>query len=326
MTEAEALLSEARHFMRSRALLTAAELDLFTALDGGPISAPALAEARGLDPRATARLLDCLVTFGLLTKAGGRYHTTAPGALVSSAHPESVRPMLLHMGHVWRNWSHLTDTVRAGVNAGRAPVTGSGPDTLDAFIRAMHVTGRTLSREIAAACDLTRFHRVLDVGGASGTYTIAFLERHPHLRGVIFDLPGAIGIARDALEAQGLQERVDLVAGDFYRDELPGGCDVAWLSAIVHQNSPEQNLALFRKVHRALPSGGVLLIRDHVMDEDRTRPPAGALFALNMLVSTDGGDTYTFGELERGLTEAGFGAVRLLRSGERMDGLVEAEK
>ena len=117
-----------------------------------------------------------------------------------------------------------------------------------------------------------------------------------------------------------------LVAGDFYLDELPTGCDLALLSAIIHQNSPQENLDLYGKIHRALLPGGVLLIRDHIMDEARLNPPAGAMFAINMLVNTRGGDTYTFPEVKETLEAAGFGEVKWIRSGERMDSMVEARK
>lgn len=102
--------------------------------------------------------------------------------------------------------------------------------------------------------------------------------------------------------------------------------DLALLSAIIHQNSPDQNVALYKKVHHALIPGGTLLIRDHIMDESRIDPPAGAVFAINMLVATQGGDTYTFGEIAEGLMAAGFSDVRQIRDGKRMDSLVIARK
>jgi hypothetical protein len=121
-------------------------------------------------------------------------------------------------------------------------------------------------------------------------------------------------------------DRVRLVPGSFYTDELPGGADLAWVSAIVHQNSRDQNRALFRKIFAALVSGGRILIRDFVMDETRTHPPGGAFFAVNMLVSTPGGGTYTFNELRDDLAAAGFVDAGLARRGEGMDSVVGATK
>jgi predicted O-methyltransferase YrrM len=157
-----------------------------------------------------------------------------------------------------------------------------------------------------------------------GTYTVAFLQAVPGMKATLFDRPEVIEIARPFLDRVGLLHRVRLVPGDFYEDEFPKGHDLAFVSAIVHQNSPEQNLNLFSKVFQSLDPGGRILIRDHVMDPDRTRPKDGAVFAVNMFVATAGGNTYTFEEIRDGLVRAGFTDICLLHSGEQMDGLVEA--
>ncbi|MEW6443975.1 MAG: methyltransferase [bacterium] len=317
------VLEIAQAFMRSRAILSASELDLFTRLGRKRAAAEETARELGLDPRGTARLMDALVALGLLEKQAGRYGTTAQGTLLSAAHPESVLPMVLHLGRQWRLWSGLTEAVARGGSPDRQAPHFTGEDQKN-FIGAMHVAGRALAREIAAAYDTGPFRRLLDVGGGSGSYTIAFLERNPSLQGTLFDLEEVIPLADQRLRAEGLRARVELVGGNFYEDELPRGCDLALLSAIVHQNGPDENVELYRKVLRALEPGGVLLIRDFIMDESRTVPAAGTLFALNMLVSTRRGDTYTFAEVRDTLERAGFGKVRQVRGGQLMDALVEA--
>lgn len=318
------LLEEVRSFMKSRVILTASQLDLFTLLDRAPSSAQTLAQTTGTDLRALTRVLDCLVTFEYLTKIDGIYALTDKGALFSSNHPDSVLPMVLHLAHIWHNWHHLTETVRRGTNPHRQSIVHSGSEALAAFIGAMHVVGKNLARDIAASLNLSPFKQLLDIGGASGTYTIAFLERNPSLRAVLYDLPDVLPMAEKRLQEHNLLDRVRLVAGDFYVDPLPTGCDLALLSAIIHQNSPEENVALYRKIHEVLEPGGCLIIRDHIMEPDRTHPPAGALFAINMLVNTEGGDTYTFEETEAALHEAGFRDVALVRKGPQMDCLVQA--
>ena len=319
--------SEVSSFMKSRVILTAAELDFFTRLHEKPASAQQIAQETALDPRAATRLLDCLIPLGLLKKQDDQYQPTDQGKLFSSRHPESVLPMVLHMNHLWGSWSHLTDIIKKGPNQQQNPLEEQEEKGHQAsFVGAMHVAGRSLSREIAKFYDLSPYKKLLDIGGASGTYTIAFLERNLEMTGVIFDLENVIPMARETIRKEGLQERVALVAGDFYQDELPEGCDLALLSAIIHQNSPDQNFQLCLKIFRALNNGGAILIRDHIMDESRTNPPAGALFALNMLVNTPSGDTYTFGDVKETLEKAGFVEVKWIRVGERMDSLVEARK
>jgi hypothetical protein len=146
------------------------------------------------------------------------------------------------------------------------------------------------------------------------------------MKATLFDLPEVIEMARERLKAEGLLDRTTLVAGNFHKQELPEGNDLALISAIIHSNSPEQNLDLYRKVFRSLNPGGRILIRDHVMEPDRAYPKSGALFAINMLVGTEGGGTYTYKEIEDDLLTAGFTKVRLIQQGEQMDALVEGFK
>ena len=321
-----AVMEDVRGFFKSRVILTAAELDLFTRLAKGQARADDLAKELRCDQRCLTRLLDCLVALNLLSKQDGIYQTSERGALLSAEHPETELPMVLHINGLWETWSGLTETLKTGENPRRKPVADRGKDSLKDFIGAMHVVGRSLSNEIADSYDLSPFKRLLDIGGATGTYTIAFLEKNPQMTAVLFDLPDVIPWAEERLGSEGLVGRVELVAGGFYHDELPRGCDLALLSAIIHQNSPQENLDLYGKIHGALEPGGKLLIRDHVMDPGRTFPPQGTLFAINMLVNTKGGDTYTFDEMKDTLEAAGFGEVMLVRKGERMDCLVEARK
>lgn len=135
-------------------------------------------------------------------------------------------------------------------------------------------------------------------------------------------------MARRALKEAGFEERVTFVPGDFLKDRLPAqaGSDLAWVSAIVHQNSREQNRQLFRNVFEALAPGGRVAIRDILMDPTRTRPVAGALFAVNMLAATEGGGTFTFEELRDDLVSAGFESAAVARSEEGMNSVVVAEK
>jgi SAM-dependent methyltransferase len=325
MGHADIAPDETRSFMKSRVILTAAELDFFTRLDEKPCAASELAAEKKLDVRATTRVLDCLVALGLLEKNGGAYKPTEYGSIYSTRHPQTIRPMALHMNHLWDIWSELTDVVKNGGDSGRDGIQLDN-ENWKSFIGAMHVTGRKLAQKLANEYDLSRFKRLLDVGGASGTYTIAFLRRNTAMTAVLFDLENVIPMAKERLAEEGIEDRVDLVAGDFYRDELPRGCDLALLFAIIHQNSLEKNLELYTKIYRALDPAGTVLIRDHIMDESRTKPAAGTLFAINMLVNRRGGDTYTFAEVKAGLEKAGFVDVRQLRSGESMDSLVEGRK
>ena len=325
MAETDTAMDEARSFMISRIILTAAELDFFTRLEEKPCTAREMAREMELDARTTTRVLDCLVALGLLEKKSAVYKPTEKGSVYSARHPETIRPMVLHTNHLWDMWSELTDVVKKGGDSGRQGIQLDN-ENWKSFIGAMHVSGRKLAQKIASEYDLSRFKRLLDIGGASGTYTIAFLRANPSMTAVLFDLANVIPMAKERVVEEKIANRVQLVAGDFYRDKLPKGCDLALLFAVIHQNSPEKNLELYTKIYRALEPGGTVLIRDHIMDESRTKPTAAAVFAINMLVNRHGGDTYTFAEVKAGLEKAGFINVKQVRHGESMDGLVEGRK
>ncbi|MGV8059501.1 MAG: methyltransferase [Smithellaceae bacterium] len=325
----ETILKLARQFMESRILLSAVQLNIFSHLDAAPATAADLTGRLQADQRGLTILLDALAAMGLLTRhEDGKYMCTTDAALfLTDKSPRSVLPMIHHATHLWDSWSGLSSRIK---KTGLTEATSSadqGNSQLNAFIGAMRVVALPLARKTAAAVLKSGSVRnLIDVGGASGSYAMAFLKASPEIKATIFDRPAVIPIAREHLLEAGLLDRVRLVAGNFYKDELPGGHDLALLSAIIHQNSPVENIELFRKVERSLISGGRIIIRDHVMESGRTKPKEGAIFAVNMLVNTEGGSTYTFDEIETWLTEAGFTNVRLLKSGKHMDALVEACK
>lgn len=323
----ETILKAAQDFMESRILLTAAEMNLFTILGTSPKPAEDIAAQTGSDLRALTMLLDALVATGYIAKQEGRYCCEeSVYRFLTSDSPNSVLPMIRHMASLWPRWGRLTDIVRDADGSKEPFEFTRNMEELRAFIGAMHVVSGPLAERTVADAGVGPCRALLDVGAGSGSYTIAFLKAAPDMKATLFDLPDVIEMARERLESEGLLQRAKLVAGDYLRDELPGGNELALLSAIIHSNSPEQNLDLYRKIFRALEPGGRILIRDHVMSPDRAHPRSGALFAINMLVGTDGGGTYTYKEIEQDLLSAGFTRVRLIKQGEQMDALVEAFK
>lgn len=294
-------------FTPSCVLGAAAELDVFTRLGEETLSADELAERLKADRRATAMLLDAVVALGLLDKHDDRY--TLPAELrpwLIDGSPESILPMIWHRMNVLRGWSQLAWVTRAGIPGPRpGSIRGPAADRA-AFLAAMHTYSGPMADDLVARLGPPKFEHLLDVGGASGTWTLAFLRAVPGARATIFDLPDAIRQARDRLAGTRYADRVSLAPGDFYVDDLPAGADFAWLSAIVHQHSRRHNRELFAKVHAALRPGGRIAVRDVVMEPCRTRPREGALFAINMLVNTPTGGTFTFDELAEDLRAAGF--------------------
>lgn len=285
----------------------AAELDLYTPIADQALTAEALAARLEADLRGITILLDGLAALGVLDKTDGRYRVVpALRDALRSDRAGHMLPGLWQRMNVLRAWSSLAWTAKAGFPAPKpASIRGPAAD-LAAFVASMHTYSAPVADDLIARLGPPPFTHLLDVGGASGTWTLAFLRARPGTRATIFDFPHAIPQARQRMEAEGFADRVDFAAGDFDHDELPTGADLAWVSAIVHQNDRPANRGLFAKVHRALAPGGTLAIRDIVMDPDRTRPLAGALFAVNMLANTQKGTTFTFEELAEDLRLAGF--------------------
>jgi len=324
----EKILELGRAFCRSRILLTATELNLFTKLNQEPRTVNELCRVEGWSTRGLTILLDALTAIGLLSKTEDGHYSTQQSLTgwLGECGEDSLQPMLLHMAHLWRSWSDLTEIVRGGDNFYDFSSPARSDEEVEAFIGAMDVVARKMADTIAGSIDLTRFYRMLDLGGGPGTYTAAFLKKAPQMTATLFDLPRVVDIARKRLTQSGLIDRVQIVEGDYNTDPLPSGQDLVWVSAIIHSNSRNDNRELFKKVYACLDAGGTILIRDHIMDETRTSPADGAIFAVNMLAVTKDGNCYTFDEVKDDLEAAGFHDVRMSRLGERMDQIFSAVK
>lgn len=324
--KADELLELGRSYQAAAVFAAAADLELFDALVR-PMPAKDLAQRLHCDFRALVILLDALVALQLLEKDEDIFFLSPQNApFLTASGSQSILAMAQHQANCLRNWAQLARVLKNGLPADRIPsVRGEWSDR-GAFIGAMHDVSAPIADQLIEVLKPIRFRHLLDIGGASGTWTIAFLRANPSAKATLFDLPHVIPMARQRLRTVGLMRRVQLAQGDFERDTLPAGADLAWVSAIVHQNSRNQNRALFVKVFRALMPGGRIAIRDLLMDPTRTRPLAGALFAVNMLVATKGGATFTFAELREDLAAAGFSNASILHEDAGMNSIVVAEK
>lgn len=324
---ADQISAMARGYQESCVLVALAELELFDHFGSRQFTARQAAEKLGADLRAMTALLDAAAALELLSKSADHY-VAAPGVsdALSSSGKSSVLAMTQHQANCLRSWAQLARVVKTGKPAERQPSIRGEKADHQAFIEAMDNVSAPVADKIIAELALPPFRHVLDVGGASGTWTIALLARNPQATATIFDLPAVIPQAQRRITQAGLSDRVDFVGGDFLVDALPAGTDLAWISAIIHQNSRQENRQLFASVFRAMNSGGHVLIRDVVMEDSRIAPVAGALFAINMLVNTRAGGTYTFSELQEDLLSAGFIDVKLLRRDLAMHSVLQARK
>ncbi|MBU2489016.1 MAG: acetylserotonin O-methyltransferase, partial [Proteobacteria bacterium] len=237
-------------------------------------------------------------------REGCFWNTPETSALLVAGKPDYLAG-LLHGVHLWDSWSTLTAAVKKGGAVGSGPVNDRGEEWLTAFIAAMHWRASAQAGAIASMVGVRENDRVLDVGGGSGAYAMAFCRQADGVTATVLDLPNVIPITRGYLEKAGMAGVVETVAGDYETSGLPHGYDLVWLSAIVHSNGPERNAELIAKAAASVNSRGRVAVQEFVMDPDRTSPAFGALFALNMLVATDSGDTYTESEIADWMKKAG---------------------
>lgn len=295
-------------------LQSAVELELFTALAQGPRQEEELAAALGCNSRSFAMLITTLCAMELLERKDDLL--CAPErvlSLLSKNAPDYIGFIIQHHADIMPAWSKLTQAVRTGqcTREGSSNKEKTSEER-EAFLMGMFNIARLQADRIAAALDLRNSARLIDIGGGPGTYAIYFCRKNPQLRATIFDLPSTEPFARRVVEQYGLTGRVDFVAGNFLRDTLPVGQDVAWLSQVVHGERPEDAAMLIRKAAACLNPGGRIAIQEFMLDDDRNGPEHAALFSLNMLVQTDGGQAYAKAELTEMLNAAGARSVSTL--------------
>ena len=299
-----------RAYMPSRVLLTALELDVFTATADGA-STESVAKRIHADPRATEMLLNALVSLKLLEKKDGLYFDTPTSArFFRDGSRDNARGGLMHTAHLWDRWSHLTECVRAGKPAGNGThENGWAKD----FIAAMDRNAKERAGAVLKAVGTASIGRLLDLGGGSGAYSIAFARAVSGLKSEVMDLPEVVPLTQRYIREAELEERISVRAGDMLRDPLGENYDLIMISAICHMFSPEENRELLGRAYRALARGGQVVVQDFILEPSKTAPSFAALFSLNMLVGTRAGRSYSEPEYETWLREAGFKNVRRVR-------------
>jgi len=307
------LLESLRSFQDSRVILAAVELNLFEAIGSGA-DATTVARAIGADPRATEMLLNALCSLRLLKKEGRLFHNTAVGSrYFVAASPDSARDYLMHIANIWTRWSGLTECVKAGTAVGRNEVSDRGSEWTRHFIGAMNCIARERVPLVVRAVGAEARKRMLDAGGGSAAYSIGFCRANPSLTAEVFDLPEVVELTKRYVESAGLSERIKIRPGDLTRDSLGSGFDLVMVSQVCHSLSSAENLRLVGRCRDALIPGGTLAIQEFILEEDRTSPKHATLFALNMLVGTPAGRTYTEGEISEWIRASGFKEIRRVR-------------
>jgi SAM-dependent methyltransferase len=303
------------------ALQAGVSLDLFTALEnsGGNaqdkhITAQVLAHKLGCNERAFGMLVTALISLGFLDGDADNILLPEHSRIYLSRSSEQYLGYFIkHHANIMPGWVNLAEAVKKGKRTRENSSSDTdNADEREAFLMGMFNVAINQAEKVAAALDFTGRKRWSDIGGGPGTYAVFFCKANPELRATIFDRPSSESFALGVVRRFGLEQRVDFAGGDFLKDTLPAGYDVAWLSQVLHGESPADATRLVERAAKTLNPGGLLVIQEFVLDDTRRGPAHPALFGLNMLIGTTGGQAYTSSEIQDMLRKAGAGAVRRL--------------
>jgi len=303
------LLALSGAYWQTCALHAGVKLNVFTVLGRQVRSATQVAERIQADERAAAMLLNALVAMGLLRKDGDGYGNTDESLIfLDQASPSYQGHIILHHHQLMPSWAVLDEAVRTGRPVRKRP-SFDHPETRRHFLMGMFNLAMGLAPQVVAAIDLSDRRRLLDLGGGPGTYAVHFCKRYPTLTGVVFDLPASQPFAEEVIRRFDMTERVAFAGGDYHETPLPGSFDVIWLSHILHAENPADCRRVIQKAAEALETGGMMIIHDFYLNDDMDGPLFPALFALNMLLGTDGGRAYSHAQVEAMMQQSGLHGI-----------------
>ena len=301
------------YYWETKILLTAVQLDVFSALKGVSLTVNQLAEARRLNTRALELVMNALVAMRVLTKNEKMYANTAVAEryLVQSS-PEYVGHLLTLHDAEWNHWGQLEQAVKTGESPVKQHVFETNPELGAQVLTVLDRIGRGSGPALAQRLNLSEANRMLDIGGGAGTNAIAFCREYPELTATVFDLQSTLKVTKQCVEEAGLTDRIQLQAGNFHEDAFQGSYDVALMSDILHYQDGKTNGALVEKVYGCLNAGGRLIIKDRFLDPERTSPAWTTAFAVHILVNTEKGECFTIEESRLWLEHAGFQGIEEL--------------
>ncbi len=327
----EPVLDLIEAFRRSKTMFAALSMGIFDRLHLGPASAAELARHLSANEGALERMLDACAALGLLRKANGAYaNEPVAETYLSADSPHSLYGYIRYSDEaLYPMWANLADAVREGGPRWMQTFGLDGPifssffrteQAMRDFARGMHGFGMLTSPNVASAFDLSRFRHMADLGGATGHLVIAACELYPQLRGTVFDLPQVTALAREQVELSKARSRIEIVAGDFFEDDLPPA-DLYALGRILHDWHDDKINLLLRKILDRLPSGGGLLLAEKLLNENGVGPVQANMQSLNMLIVTEGRER-TLAEYSHLLRTAGFAEVEGRTTGTPLDAIL----
>jgi ubiquinone/menaquinone biosynthesis C-methylase UbiE len=291
---------------------------VFDVLDSGPKSLHEISQATGASERGLAAILNLLVGLDFLGKNGqGTYCLTPESAtFLVSTKPEFQGGLIRHTSeHLLPKWLGLNEVVATGQPVAAVNQQTTGSEFFQKFVTDIFPMSYHVAQELAAHLDLDGSGgpvSVLDLAAGSGVWGIALAQSSRRVRVTAVDWPGVIPVTLKTVARFGLADRFTFVEGDLQQAEFGSGHDVATLGHILHSEGIERSKSLLARTFQALAPGGTIAIAEFLVNSNRTGPLNGLVFAVNMLVNTDCGDTFSFSEIAGWLREAGFADPRTL--------------
>jgi SAM-dependent methyltransferase len=298
---------------RSKVLLSAVELGIFTHLAAAPATEEELRSALDLHPRATADFLDALVAIGLLRREQGFYsNTSISDAYLDARKPGYVGGFLIMHNLQYGKWARLTELLHVGSVTEDVHNEQKMHDDMQAdpmrirrFMAAMDGINQLVGPALAEKYDWSRHRTFADLGGARGNLSAELVKAHPQLQATVFDLPAVREVFEEHMEKLGLTGKITFQGGDFFTQPLPSA-DVLIFGHVLHDWNPNLRKDLIRKAYEALPSGGYLLVYDPMIDDERQTNDYSLITSLHMMLISPGGSEYTAADCRALMVEAGF--------------------
>ena len=299
---------------------TAVEHGIFDNLDKGAKTAQELADAAGVPLRGVRAIANALVGIDLLAKdANGRYSLTPESAaFLVSGKPSFLGRLIWHTTvQVLPRWTRLAEAVEHGKPLGGVNHQEGGVEFFQQFVEDLFPLSYPAAQALAAELKVAAASSpvsVLDLAAGSGVWSIALAQASPNVSVTAVDWPGVLEVTQRMTARFGVADRYTFVGEDLGLADFGHGHHIATLGHILHSEGEARSRELLQKTFAALAPGGTIAIQEFMVDEQRAKNVMGLIFAVNMLVATDDGDTFTFEEIARWLREAGFVDVRQLDS------------
>lgn len=316
------LLDLATRFMASKLFFAANELGLFAALQAGPLSLSALADQIKTSPRAARIVADAMVAQQLLVRSAETYaNSPTAQAFLTGQGPMDFRPLLRMFEHLeYPAWQHLTATLRDGFSPElMAPMSEA---ELPIFHQGIEIFTLRAAHALLAQFDFSGRHRLLDIGGGSGSFLQVILSAQPHLHGTLFELPDVAALARVRFASSPLRDRLTILDGDALAEDLPTDADTILVANLIHLLAPSHTVRLLRQVRTVAQPTTQLLLLDLWTNANHTQPVTATLLAGEFAIRSNFGDVYSVEEATAWLHETGWQLVEHRPLGDPMSVLI----